>query len=818
MWYYEYMTTPLSQLEVAAEQDPSTGEITLVIKGIKVSTPAPPPDVPDEPENPDVPDGPADPGNPDEPPVVPDEPPVVPDEPTGPKVTKTKELAVGAGGMLTGLSFSDDGSTFFIAGDGTANRWDFDLDRWVLLVSTDTMPEGYFTAGDNVGGGVSAVAVNPVNGNVGVMAYDDAVFKTIDGGRHWVKVLTAVPNGPNDNFRNRGEKLVYDRQNTDVVYYGSALNGLFVSTNAGDTWTNVPKETLPYGLVLDLDDSTQPHGKVDRKTYMSLASAGISSICVDHKSPKIDGRSSVVYAAVYGEGVYKSTDAAATWTKLDSVDVKSVLKMRLLGDSSIIVISQKDPINLTANSQVWVYNGAWVNKTPTGGGRDWKTIAEDPFNPGKVVMTAGGGKVLAMTKDYANTWVVATGHTTESANDIPWLAGSLGSTGWLSPTDFKFDPLVPNKLWVSEGVGIWYINVPDTLTATDSTAWHCQSRGIEQLVPNDTISPPGGKPVLASWDRPIFVSEDQDTYPLFYGPTNAFGSCWGLDYAVDDPTYIVASVASHQYPGTPVLSGISRDGGRSWTPFAKIPLDSTNATDVWGYGFMAVSTAGNIVWVPSYGKRPYYTKDHGNTWTPIELPGFVDADYKQINPKAYFVSHRCLVADAVKPGVFYLYVSTGAKIGLYRSEDGAATWTKVSDKIATGVDFSWHLRMKAVDGKEGELFLTPGQLSGATTTKFFRSNDKGATWSVVPGATAVSDFGFGKAAPGSDYPAIYIAGYVDGVYGIFRSDDNAQTWNLLTQFPAGKVQGVSSLDGDKDEYGRFYLAFNGTGWAYGELV
>ena len=47
------------------------------------------------------------------------------------------------------------------------------------------------------------------------------------------------------------------------------------------------------------------------------------------------------------------------------------------------------------------------------------------------------------------------------------------------------------------------------------------SAGIENLVANEVLVAPGGKPVLASWDRPFFYISDLNAYPSTYGPVNS---------------------------------------------------------------------------------------------------------------------------------------------------------------------------------------------------------------------------------------------------------------------------------------------------------
>jgi hypothetical protein len=66
------------------------------------------------------------------------------------------------------------------------------------------------------------------------------------------------------------------------------------------------------------------------------------------------------------------------------------------------------------------------------------------------------------------------------------------------------DPATPDLLWFAEGIGVWRANVPADRADPAPIAFISQSAGIEQLVANQILSPPGGKPLLASWDRPVF--------------------------------------------------------------------------------------------------------------------------------------------------------------------------------------------------------------------------------------------------------------------------------------------------------------------------
>src|SRR5262249_11628084 len=169
------------------------------------------------------------------------------------------------------------------------------------------------------------------------------------------------------------------------------------------------------------------------------------------------------------------------------------------------------------------------------------------------------------------------------------------------------------EVGLAEGMGVWTASVS---THPSSVTWASASLGIEQLVANAIAAPPGGRPVVASWDRPLFQIADPDVFPTQHCPNNANAIVmgWQVDYAANTPAFL-AAVAD--WWGVEE-SGYSTDGGQTWTRFPTMPA--------WwpalpGMGTLAVSTPDNIVWVPSNKKAPYYTNDRGRTWNAVILPG-----------------------------------------------------------------------------------------------------------------------------------------------------------------------------------------------------
>lgn len=168
--------------------------------------------------------------------------------------------------------------------------------------------------------------------------------------------------------------------------------------------------------------------------------------------------------------------------------------------------------------------------------------------------------------------------------------------------------------------------------------------------------------------------------------------------------------------------------------------------------------------------------------------------------------------------MFYLVHSGEAPneelTGLWRSGDGGVKWERVfTGEIAPSSTMAAKLR--SVPGHAGHLFFTAG-FAHTTDTGLRRSTDGGRSWNVVPEVTRVDDIAFGKAARGAAYPAIYISGRVGGTYGVWRSTDNAGSWQRLVDFPVGTLDQVTAIGADPDVFGRVYLGYKGSGWIWGE--
>jgi len=108
-----------------------------------------------------------------------------------------------------------------------------------------------------------------------------------------------------------------------------------------------------------------------------------------------------------------------------------------------------------------------------------------------------------------------------------------------------------------------------------------------------------------------------------------------------------------------------------------------------------------------------------------------------------------------------------------------------------------------------------GELWMASNNGLYRSTNSGSSWT---GPTTISWYGFaftpsaigfGKAASGANYPAIYVGGkFSDGTTGLMRSIDGGSTWVKIND-SNHQWGGIGSIAGDYNTFGTVYLTAGG---------
>src|SRR5689334_22478552 len=202
----------------------------------------------------------------------------------------------------------------------------------------------------------------------------------------------------------------------DAVYVASASGGVFKSVNGGVTWAPI-------------------FDKVD-------AMMSIGAIAVSKSSPSVvwvgTGESNTRQSSSWGDGVYKSTDAGATWKRMGLVETRSIGRI-------VIDPVNPDVVYVAAQGHLWGPNTERGVFKTTDGGRTWNKVLYvdentgatdlviDPTNP-QVLYAAtyqrqrrtwgfnggGPGSGIHKTTDGGATW-------TKLTNGLP--AGDKGRIG-----------------------------------------------------------------------------------------------------------------------------------------------------------------------------------------------------------------------------------------------------------------------------------------------------------------------------------------------------------------------------------------------------
>jgi photosystem II stability/assembly factor-like uncharacterized protein len=723
--------------------------------------------------------------------------------------TNWQVLKVGSGGYVRGLNIAPDGTT--VVRTDTNGAYLLNGSAWVKLVTASSMPAAFIAQNPvNAGQGVYEIQIAPSNSSIMYMIFDGYVFKSANKGTTWTQtafpaVLTTPPSSPapyananadqGTNHAQYGPRMAIDPHNPNIVYFGTSDNNLYVTTNGGTSWSAVT------GIPASSD-------------------YGFTGILFYGNGSVVNGVTQTIYVSNNVNGVYVSNDGGVTWT-LTTSGPTTVQNAAIDTSGNYYAVSGSSTV---LGMLLMKYSsGSWTTTSAPANNNTMQAVAINPFNQSEVVVVCAGGQI-AVSYNAGSTWSGYGNSETLVSTDIPWLAaGNYNPSGGFSYLDaggLAFSPVTNGQLTLSAGTGVWTTTLPSSgFTSTTPYMWTDMSVGIEQLVANAILVPPvtGSSPILASWDRPFFKITNFNVYPSTYGPVTSSNivAGWSLDYASSDPSFVVGLAE-----GSTEQSGYSTDGGSTWTYFPSAPPNLPGSSNVLYYGgTIAASTPQNIIWAPAnHGARPYYTLNQGATWTAITLPGV--SSYQNFD-FAYYLKTRTVTADRVNANTFYLYYPS---YGVFSTTNGGVTWTNVYSGNGGYIESNhsnagFNSTIMSVPGYSGNLFYTGGWQTGSTSTTpanepFYRSINGGATWTVVPNVLAVTTFGFGAAAAGQSYPAIYIVGYVNNVFGIWQSVDNANSWTNIGTYPTGELDLISTISGDPNNYGAVYVGFSGGGFAY----
>lgn len=550
---------------------------------------------------------------------------------------------------------------------------------------------------------ISRIRIHPTNPDIVYVAalghpYGDneerGVFKSIDGGKHWDKVLYVGPKAG-------AVDLIIDRTNPEILYastwqvYRKAWKmwgggpdcKLWKSIDGGKTWIDLTKKPgMPQG----------PIGKI-----------GVAV------SPADSNRVWAIVEANEG-GVFRSDDGGLTWEQTNN---ERKLRQRAFYYSRIYADPQDKETVYCLNTGFYKSTDGGKTfdvtiKVPHGDNHD---LWIDPNDPTRMINSNDGGANVSI--NGGETWTEQDYITSQfyhvmATSDIPYhVVGAqqdnttlaIPSDGW----DHRKARMGTNHGWyysVGGGESGWI-----TQHQTNPDIFYAGSQGA----------------LLTRYDRSNGQIRDIQVYPRFFSgePSNSLPERWQWTFPImfsPKDSSIMYTCSQHVWKTT--------NDGQSWE---KISPDLTyadpetlgisggvitrdmNGPEIYATVFALAPSHHdvNTIWAGSDDGKIHITQDGGSNWkdiTPKELPKFSRVsiiEESTFNPGTLYIAANRYQVDDRQPYVF-------------KTHDYGKTWTKITNGIEDG-HFARAIREDPV--REGLLFL-------ATEHGVYFSMNDGEQW------------------------------------------------------------------------------------------
>jgi len=231
---------------------------------------------------------------------------------------------------------------------------------------------------------------------------------------------------------------------------------------------------------------------------------------------------------------------------------------------------------------------------------------------------------------------------------------------------------------------------------------------------------------------------------------------------------------------------VSRDDAATWDELTGLTQHPTRPRWMAGFGGLCLHSVlvdpsnARRLWVGISAVGVFRTDDGGATWKlcnhglPNVAPEFIK------DPDMGRCVHK-MVLDPAKPGVLYIQFHPG----VYKSEDGAESWVKISDGLAH--DFGFPMTMT----QRGDLFVLPllsdtNRVVPDGALKVWRSRDRGRSWRALTSGLPQTEHYVGVLRDAMASDPLSPAGVYIGTTGgeLFHSVDDGDRWEKLpAQFP-----------------------------------
>lgn len=634
--------------------------------------------------------------------------------------------------------------------------------------------------GPGGGSDLKSIAIQPNNPNVVYIGGDiEGIFKTTNGGETWKNINNNLSGGhyPPDIYYI--QEIVFDL--TDLTYqtlYICTAIGLFKTLNGGQSWIQI------FPMNISSEDDFIP----------------VSYLAIDPSNSEILYLGSgFAWSNSDGKGkIYKSTNRGISWDTLVVTSSNAIIH-------GIFV----DPNSSLSNRTIYVSSSSGMFKS-TNGGNSWNSINNGlPHTLCRRLFGKYFGSELILYVSLISTGIK--GDPNSFKGGI--YKSTNGGTNWTNINGDLPKYQVQDSLFYFYWKFIVHPSDPNTILIGTTRGWPAEEEAAyEEMGIYKTTD--GG----SAWELISNNVNNDWMAPPFYYESNAFI----LELAPSNPNVI--------YWGL-VWMKKSTDGGDTWKQINSISVGSAWKTN--GLELMVVD---GIAFDPTNSNRIYVgyddfgifrSDDAGNSFIPVQATqGTFGYNYDAAKDILIDPSNGDVYQSRYEGLKFAL--ENGFQVGqIWRSTDAGANWTKISNGLPNGTpkligDFNsgspgnrtlycaiynhgiykttnsgtnWTAINSGLGTDSGKVWqiavhpnnsniLYAGLLKLGAGGEIYKSTNAGGNWTKLISAPNEVILSI-KIDKNNGYVYVSATNYFEYTFsgGLYRSTDEGQTWNKIFNQP-----------------------------------
>ncbi len=553
------------------------------------------------------------------------------------------------------------------------------------------------------------------------------LFKTIDGGTTWSKILyvnerVAVIDAEMDPV---DRNILYaaawerDRRPWGHVVAGAG-SGFYKSTDAGKSWRKITRGLLDGKDLGRIGIEIAPSNP--QVLYILLDNETLRPGDPQARDPRPQ--------PIRGE-VYRSDDRGESWMKVNAGELGTtigydwnLMKVCPNNENEIYVAGNRFLMSKDGGKTYAQIGGTIVPllyKEKREFPLDHHALWIDPANPDRILLGTDHG--LYISYDRTKTWLLNNNlpitefYAVAVDEEKPYniYGGNQDNAAVVGPSTSRLDPEAPN-LWKHVYLDTWgggdgFVTLPDPTETNKIYYFSGRMVFLKNMADgkqvNITPRPPASEKGLRyNWMVP-FVISPHDPKTLYYGGNKLFrstgkGANWeiispdlstnpGPERQGNIPYGTLTTVSESPLQPGVIYAGtddgnvqVTRDGGKTWTLIARgLPSKWVSRVTASGHEAGTVYVALTGFREDDFRTYIFRSADYGRTWASIagNLPD------EPVN---------VVKEDPKKAGILYI----GTDLGVYATLDGGATWVSLCNSLPTAAVYDL-----VVHPRDGELVI-----------------------------------------------------------------------------------------------------------------